>query len=161
MAGSTSKKIIVVRFDREPMQGFTNPQSFLQEAGIEFLTAAGALVILPYLDVKGVCFVKDFESGPAWREHRAFSNRPKTEGLWLRLNFRDGDTMEGLIGNNLMALDAQGFLVAPPDAGFQNQRVFVPRTALTSVQVLGVVGSPLRRPAKAKPAQKEQLKMFE
>lgn len=161
MAGSTSKKIIVVRFDREPVQGFINPQSFLQDGGIELLSASGAVVVLPYPEVKAVCFVRDFESGPVWREHRAFPNRPKTEGLWLRLHFRDGDTLEGVIANNLMGLETQGFSVAPPDAGVQIQRVFVPRAALTLVQVLGVVGSPLRRPAKPKPGEKEQLKMFE
>ena len=159
MAGSTSKKIIAVRFDREPVQGFINPQSFLQDGGIELLTTSGAVVVLPYPEVKAVCFVRDFDGGAVWREHRAFSNRPKTEGLWLRLHFRDGDTLEGLISNNLMGLETQGFSVSPPDANLQ--RVFVPRAALTNVQVLGVVGSPLRRPAKPKPGEKEQLKMFE
>jgi hypothetical protein len=161
LAGSTSKKIVAVRFDREPVQGFINPQAFLQEGGVELLTVSGAVAVLPYPEVKAVCFVKDFESGPSWLEHRAFSNRPKTEGLWLRLFFRDGDTLEGLIANNLMVLETHGFSVAPPDAGVQNQRVFVPRAALARVQVLGVVGSPLRRPAKPKPTPKEQLKMFE
>ncbi len=69
--------------------------------------------------------------------------------------------MEGVISNNLLILDSSGFAVAPPDAGVQNQRVFVPRTALTQVQVLGVVGKPLRRAAKAKSEPKEQLKMFD
>jgi hypothetical protein len=60
-----------------------------------------------------------------------------------------------------MLMEPLGLMVAPPESGFQNQRVFVPRAALTHVQVLGVVGSPLRRPTKPKPAVKDQLKMFE
>lgn len=161
MAGSTSKKIFAVRFDREAVQGFINPQSFLEAAGIELLTAAGAVITLPYYEVKALCFVRDFDSGAVWKENRAFSNRPKTEGLWLRLQFRDGDTLEGVVANNLLLMEPLGFAVAPPDAGFQNQRVFVPRAALTNVQVLGVVGRPVRRPAKAKGVEKEQLKMFD
>lgn len=161
MAGSTSKKVVAVRFDREPVQGFVSAQSFADTAGIALLSTSGALVTLPYADVKAVCFVRDFDPGPIWKENRAFANRPKTEGLWLRLRFRDGDTMEGVISNNLLILDSSGFAVAPPDAGVQNQRVFVPRTALTQVQVLGVVGKPLRRAAKAKSEPKEQLKMFD
>lgn len=161
MAGSTSKKIVAVRFDREPVQGFVNSQGYLLESGVEVLTTSGAVMSLPYADVKAVCFVRDFEPGPAWREHRAFANRPKTSGLWLRLHFRDADSLEGLISNNLMLMEPIGLMVAPPESGFQGQRIFVPRAALTSIQVLGVVGSPLRRTAKPKPAEKDQLKMFE
>jgi hypothetical protein len=50
--------------------------------------------------------------------------------------------------------------VVPPDPGFQNQRVFVPRAALSRIQVLGVVGSPLRTPRKPKLTPKEQIELF-
>jgi uncharacterized protein DUF6982 len=60
----------------------------------------------------------------------------------------------------LLQLDTYGLSVVPPDPGFQNQRVFVPKAALSTVQVLGVVGSPLRM-RKPKPAAKEQLEMFD
>ena len=48
----------------------------------------------------------------------------------------------------------------PPDPGFQNQRLFIPKTALIAVQVLGVIGSPLRL-RKPKPTAKEQIELFE
>jgi hypothetical protein len=161
LAGSTSKKIVAVRFEREPVQGFIDPHSFLRDAGVELLTTTGALVTLPHEEVKAVCFVKDFEPNPSWRQNRAFSNRPKTEGLWLRLHFRDADTLEGVMANDLLLVESLGFAVAPPEAGFQNQKIFVLRAALTHVQVLGVVGSPLHRRSKPRPGDREQLKMFE
>jgi hypothetical protein len=68
--------------------------------------------------------------------------------------------MDGVLANNLLQFDPYGFSVIPPDPGFQNQRVFVPKTALSAIQVLGVVGSPLRI-KKSKPVSKEQLEMFE
>lgn len=161
LAGSTSKKIVGVRFDREPVQGFVNQQSFLGDAGVELLTASGSAVTIPYAELKAVCFVRDFDStAPVWKEHRAFPNRPKMEGLWVRLEFRDGDTLEGVLPNDLMLVEPAGVTLSPPDPGFQNQRVFVPRAALVHLQVLGVVGSPLRRKRKP-PVAKEQLKMFE
>lgn len=160
MAGSTSKKIVAIRFEREPVQGFVNPLAFLQSDGVEVLTNAGAVLTLPYPDVKAVCFVRDFDSGPFWKENRTFASRPKVEGLWVKLQFRDGDTMEGLIGNNLLHVEERGFSVTPPDSGLQN-RIWVPRAAVGSVQVLGVVGRPLRKAPKPKPVAKEQLKMFE
>ena len=69
-------------------------------------------------------------AGETWREHRAFATRPKSPGLWVRLVFRDGDSIEGMLANNLMLLEPAGFCIIPPDPTFQNQRIFVPRAAL-------------------------------
>ena len=160
MAGSTSKKVVAVRFDREPLYGFVDPQSYLQDSGVEILTSAGSVATVPYSDLKAVCFVRDFDKSAAWAPNRAFANRPKTEGLWLRLHFRDGDSLEGMVANDLMAIDGGGFVLTPPDPGFLNQRIYVPKPALTDVKVLGVVNSPLRRAAKAK-GSRDQLKMFD
>jgi hypothetical protein len=157
---STNKKVLVSRFDREVLSGFVNPQSYLQADGVELLTQDGTVSVVPYADVKLVCFVRDFQDGEPRKELRLFTTRPKMEGLWIRMRFRDGDAMDGMLANNLLVLEAPGFSVVPPDPGFQNQRIFVPRAALTGIQVLGVVGSPLRL-KKPKPAPKEQLEMFQ
>ena len=160
MGVSTNKKVLVSRFDREVLSGFVNPQSYLQADGVELLTQEGTVTVVPYADVKLVCFVRDFQDGEPRKELRLFTTRPKMEGLWIRMRFRDGDAMDGMLANNLLVLEAPGFSVVPPDPGFQNQRIFVPRAALTGIQVLGVVGSPLRM-KKPKPPPKEQLEMFQ
>lgn len=159
MAISTNKKVLLVRFDREALSGFVNPQTYLQPQGLELLSQDGAVNIIPYDEVKLVCFVRDFQQGEPRKELRLFTTRPKMEGLWIRMLFRDGDAMDGLLSNNLLHLEAHGFSVVPPDPGFQNQRVFVPKAALSQVQVLGVIGSPLRI-RKTKPTPKEQMEMF-
>lgn len=161
MAGSTNKKVLVARFDRETLSGFVNPQTYLQPAGLELLTTQGAVVLVPYGEVKTVSFVRDFDQPEARVEMRQFNTRPKMEGLWVRLRFRDGEAMDGLLPNNLLQMESQGFTVVPPDPGFQNHRVFVPRAALSEVQVLGVVGSPLRKGRRAKPVPAEQLEIFD
>ncbi len=162
MAGSTHKKVLVSRFDREMLSGFVNPQSYLLPEGLELLSLNGTVSLVPYGEIKLVCFVRDFEQGEPRKELRLFTTRPKMEGLWLRLQFRDGDAMDGLLANNLLQLDSYGFSVIPPDPGFQNQRIFVPKAALSEVQVLGVVGSPLRAAArKPKAVPKEQIELFE
>jgi hypothetical protein len=151
VAGSTVKKVVVRRFDRENLIGFVNAFSYLQPSAIELLTPEGSLVLLPYEDVKSVCFVKDFEAEAESR--RIFMTRPKLEGLWVRMFFRDGEVLDGILPNNLLAGEIAGFTVTPPEPDANNQRVFVPRSALKSIQVLGVVGSPLRtRRKKAGPA---------
>jgi hypothetical protein len=158
---STTKKVLVSRFDRETLSGFVNPQSYLLSDGLELLTPSGEVSVIPYGEIKLVCFVRDFEQGVPRKDLRLFTTRPKMEGLWLRMRFRDGDAMDGLLANNLLQLDSYGFSVVPPDPGFQNQRIFVPRAALSQVQVLGVVGSALRMKGKAKPTAKEQIELFE
>lgn len=160
MGGSTNKKVLVSRFDREPLSGFVNPQNYLLPEGLELLSQDGAVNVVAYAEVKLVCFVRDFQQGEPRKELRLFTTRPKMEGLWIRMRFRDGDAMDGLLSNNLLLMEPYGFSVIPPDPGFQNQRVFIPKAAVTGVQVLGVIGSPLRI-RKTKPTPKEQIGLFE
>ncbi len=160
MGGSTSKKVLVARFDRETLAGFVNSQTYLRAEGVELLTPAGTVLVLPYGEVKTVSFVKDFERGEDRRDLRQFTTRPKMEGLWVRMRFRDGDVLDGLLSNNLLRWEPYGFTVVPPDPGAQKQRIFVPRAALAEVQVLGVVGSALRKTRK-KPTAEGQIELFE
>ena len=161
MAASTSKNVVAVRFDREPVSGFVNPQTYLQPAGIELLTSAGNLALLPYEEVKALCFVRDSNASAVWRPNVAFTARPKKEGLWIRFHFKDGDTIEGLLPDNLLALDPAGFTIAPPDAGgAPAARIFLPKTAVRETQVLGVIGVAARRARKQK-LREGQLEMFE
>ncbi len=147
--------VVVRRFDRASLNGFVNPFSYLQPANIELLTPEGSLLLLPYDEVKSVCFVKDFEAEPEAR--RVFLTRPKLEGLWVRMMFRDSEVMDGILPNNLLAWEVAGFTVTPPEPDSNNQRVFVPRSALKNIQILGVVGSPLRtRKKKGTPASDQQ-----
>lgn len=160
MAVSAHKKVLVSRFDREPVQGFVQSPETQQDV-LEVLTADGSLLKIPVSETKAICFVRDFEDGETWKKHRQFSARPKMGGLWVRLKFRDGDWLEGIVPNNLLQLEAGGFGLVPPDPTFQNQRIWVPRPALEGVEVLGVIGSPLRRRKPEEKVDEGQLRMFE
>ena len=78
----------------------------------------------------------------------------------MSFRFRDGEVLEGVMPNNLLQIDMYGFTVIPPDPFGNTQRVFVPRMALRAVQVLGVVGSPLKKRG-PKRVPKEQIGLFE
>jgi hypothetical protein len=153
--------VLIRRFEREPLMGFVSPQTYLQPAGVEVLSPGGAVSTIPYEEIKTVSFVKDFDAVAQEPERKIFNNRPKTDGLWVRMVFRDDEVLEGVLANNLLLLEPQGFTVVPPDAYANNQRIFLPRAALKEVQVLGVVGSPLRQRRKPKPEAKEQISLFE
>jgi hypothetical protein len=106
-----------------------------------------------------VAFVKDFEGDPSGRP--IFLTRPKLEGLWVRMVFQDGEVMDGILPNNLLNWDIAGFTVTPPEPDGNNQKIFVPRQALRGIQVLGVVGSPLRgKRKKTKVGEAEQPSLF-
>jgi hypothetical protein len=160
VAQSTNKKVLLARFDRESVEGFVHASAGFDGEAIEILSPSGTLIRVPVVDTKAVCFVRDFEVGETWQQHRTFLARPKMPGIWVRLLFRDGDSLEGMLPNNMMLVEAAGFNIIPPDPTFQNQRIFVPRPALREVQVLGVVGSPLRHPRSKKPHKEGQLEMF-
>ena len=162
-AAAANKKVLVARFDRAPLQGFVQTPGGLQVDALELLTPEGTLIQVPYSETKAVCFIRDFDNTETWKRNRTFAARPKSPGLWVHLRFRDGDTLEGLIPNNLLQIESAGYTVIPPDPTFQNQHLFVPKEALESVQVLGVIGSPLRRRAKDAAAKEKehQLEMFD
>jgi hypothetical protein len=157
---SSNKKVLVVRFDRETLAGFLQLPGGLEGDVVELLRPEGNLIRIPLAETKLVCFVRDFEGGETWRDHRVFSTRPKMAGIWVRFAFRDGDWLEAVAPNDLLRFEPGGFQAVPPDPTFHNQRIFVPRAAVSSVQVLGVIGSPLRRRVK-EPAKAGQLRMFE
>lgn len=160
MAASTNKKVTVVRFDREPLPGFVQLGTFLTPEGIELLSPAGTVSTVPYADIKAVCFVREWDTPQALLEKKLFASRPKQEGLWIRLDWRDGDQLEALLPNRLTELEPQGFTVTPPDAGTNAQRLFIPRGALRACTVLGVIGVKQAGAKRAKtPA--EQLRMFD
>jgi hypothetical protein len=159
LAGFTTKKVQIRRFQRESLAGYVNPISFQQPAGIELLSVEGNATTVPYDEIRYIAFVRDFEGGGE-SDRQTFNTRPKMEGLWVRLRFRDGSLMEGVMPNNLLQLEHYGFSLIPPDPYSNQQRLFVPRMALEMVEVLGVVGSPLTK-KKAKPAAKEQIGLFE
>jgi hypothetical protein len=159
MAGSTTKKAIVLRFDKEPLSGYVNSLSYLRPGGVELLSSEGNVMVVPYSDIRMVAFVRDFE-GSGDPERLVFFTRPKMEGLWVRFELRDGEVREGVLPNNLLQLESYGFTVIPPDPYSNQQRLFFPRAALRSVAVLGVIGSALKRRG-AKPVPKEQIGLFE
>ena len=161
MAVSTNKKVTCIRFDREVLTGFVQPSSYLQAEGLELLSPSGTVTVVPYGDIKCVCFVRDWDGPDKTLDKKTFASRPKQEGLWIRFVWRDGDGMEALLPNRLLELEPLGFTVVPPDPGGNAQKLFLPRLALKEFTVLGVVGSQMRQPKKAKPAPPDQIQLFD
>jgi hypothetical protein len=145
---STHKKVIVVLADKKPLRGYLNPSRLGQIDPIDLLTPEGEHAEVPLGKVRSIYFVRDF-SDEFEPERKAFLSRPKLDGLWVRLRYTDGETIEGVVPNDLLALLDSGLQITPPDLNSSTDRIFVPRTALTEVTVLGVVGIARRKPVAA------------
>jgi len=155
----TRKKVVVLLLDLTPLKGYVNPADLPGTDTIDLLTADGEHHAVPADEIKAVYFVDDLNQ-TYLPERKSFLSRPKLEGLWLRLTFRDRDTLEGIVVNELLEILDRGIQFVPPDLHGNCSRVYVPRSALTEVKVLGVVGAAKRlaRPAAVASAQP---KLFE
>jgi hypothetical protein len=156
---STTKRAMARRFDRETLSGYVNPVSYLQPTGVEWLSLEGQTIVLSYPEVKAISFVRDFAAGIDG-ERRTFFTRPKMAGLWVSFLMRDGERMEGILPNNLLSLETFGYTITPPDPFANTQKIWIPKAALQSVEVLGVVGSAAKT-RKPKPVPKEQIGLFD
>lgn len=139
---STHKKVIVRKMDRDSVNGYVGAH-FLVDGKLDLLNSASQAMQMDLREIKGVYFVREW--GDVDLARKTFTTRPRTEGLWVRLTFRDNETLEGTMPNNLASTFPEGFLINPPDSRSNTQRIFVPRTALTELAILGVVGAPQKR----------------
>jgi hypothetical protein len=169
---SAHKKVIVRRFTGDTLPGYLPLAAFVRnrppQSVIDLLDLEGRVISLLINDIKHISYVRDFNltdtSNPERLTRRTFLARPRSEGLWLRMTFRSGDQLEGLAPTDIGLLDDlindAGLQITPPDTRSNTQRIYVPRTALTSLQLIAVITSPSKRkplPAASVPSLQEDL----
>ncbi len=165
---SAHKKVIIRRFTGETLPGYLPLSGFVRNRAIDLLDLTGRVIPLLLSDIKHVCYVREFNlndaSNPERLTRRTFLSKPRTEGLWLRMTFRSGDVLEGLAPIDITLTDDliqdAGLQLTPPDARSNTQRIYVPRTSLTELQLLAVITTPSRRkplPAASVPSLQEDL----
>jgi hypothetical protein len=145
---STHKKVVVLLLDRTLSRGYLNPAKLGDAEAVDLLTPGGEHRSIALKDVRSIYFVREFTDNFE-PERKAFLSRPKLEGLWVRLKFRDNDCIEGVVPNDLLSLLDRGVQITPPDLHGVTLRIFIPRTALSEMTVLGVVGIARRKPVAA------------
>jgi hypothetical protein len=165
---SAHKKVIVRRFTGETLPGYLPLSAFVRNRALDLLDLTGRVIPLLLNDIKHVCYVRDFNlndtANPERLTRRTFLARPRTEGLWLRMTFRSGDVFEALAPTDITLLDDlindAGLHLTPPDTRSNTQRIYVPRTSITDLQLLAVITTPSRRkplPAASVPSMQEDL----
>ncbi len=148
-SSASHKKVVIQTFEGAAIRGYLNPARLGLDDTVELLTVEGEREAIDLRGVKGIYFVREF-TDDFEPERKAFLSRPKLDGLWVRLKFRDNDSLEGIVANNLLALLDHGVQITPPDLHGRSPRIFIPRSAIAEMTVLGVVGiarRTARRPA--------------
>ena len=165
MPPSTSKRIVLYRWDRQPEAGVIDPSSYLFPDRIEWITLEGRLQLCPFDSCKAVCFVSENGKSDLFTHHTVFTARPRLPGLWTRFFFRDGTMLDGVLSHNLLEWPLSGFFLIPPQAKATRQRVFLPRAALIATELRGVVGGAAKAGAghtpEARPDNDRQLSIFD
>ena len=161
---SQRKPVIVRKFSRDWCSGYAGV-SFGQDAPeLEILDLAGKVLHVSWEQIKWVCYVRDFPVGdsanPERLLHKRFSIRPRTAGVWLRMTLMDGEELEGLAANDRSLLEGAGLLVTPPDTRSNTQRIYVPRTAIQSLEVVGLIGVGSRKHGISARQSSEQPGLF-
>jgi hypothetical protein len=160
---SARKPVIVRKFSRDWCAGYVEAGLGQDAAELEILDQTGKVVRVGWEQVKWVCFVRDLP-GPAADQvdperllHKRFAIRPRTVGLWLRMTLTDGEELEGLAANDLSLVTGAGLMLTPPDTRSNTQRVYVPRQAIQSLEVVSLIGFGRKRTGAPGKASQSEL----
>jgi hypothetical protein len=156
---SHRKPVIVRKFSRDWVAGYAGAAFGHDQAALEILDLSGKVVAIAWDAVKWVCYVRDFPAGEQTNPERLiqkkFAVRPRAAGLWLRMILNDSDELEGLAANDRTLIEGAGLFLTPPDTRSNTQRIYVPRTAIQTLEVVSLIGAARGKTAPTKPAQPE------
>jgi hypothetical protein len=156
---SQRKPVVVRKFSRDWIAGYADASLAAEGPELELLDLSGKVLRVGWEQVKWVCYVRDFPNGetasPERLLQRRFSTRPRTAGLWLRMTLTDGEELEGLAANDRSLVGGAGLLLTPPDTRSNTQRVFVPRQAIQTLEVVSLIGAASRKKAAAAPVSEQ------
>jgi hypothetical protein len=148
---SSRKPVIVRKFSRDWSAGYASAAFAPDAPELEILDQSGKVLRIAWDQVKWVCYVRDFptsssdQANPERLLHKRFSIRPRTAGLWLRMTLTDGEELEGLAANDRSLIEGAGLLLTPPDTRSNTQRIYVPRQAIQTLEVVSLIGAPSRK----------------
>ncbi len=139
--------MIVRKLSRDWYAGYVGSDFGQKTAELEILDMSGRVLRLAWEEIKWVCYVRDLSAtssagetaSPERLQHKRFAVRPRTAGLWMRLTLVDGDEIEGLAANDRSLIEGAGLLLTPPDTRSNTQRIYVPRSSIQALEMLGLI----------------------
>lgn len=93
---------------------------------------------VPSSDISAVFFVNDFHGDPDRNTIRFHAEEPVLPGIWVQVQFPNGEVIEGIVENSIRFLVDPGFFLRPTDPCSNNKLVYVMKSALVEHHVLGL-----------------------
>ena len=89
-------------------------------------------------EIKAVFYVNSFDGDSKHEILNFHSRAPIVHGIWMRLQFLDGEVMEGIVYNSIRYLIDPGFFLLPTDPDSNNRLVYVRKSWLADHRILGM-----------------------
>lgn len=169
---SSRKKVLLRTLDDVVLPGYLSVSGFVEVtkgiASVALLDLEGRVSPVPLDTIRSISFVRDFnlddKHDPERLTRRTFLARPRTEGLWVRLTLAEGELFEGLAPIDISLVDGffedRGIYLIPPDIRSNTQRIYIPRTVILEMQVLGVITTPSKTKMVQSESGAEQAPLF-
>ncbi len=88
-------------------------------------------------DVKAIFYVHNFDGDANHREMSFYGKSPIVHGIWMRVQFLDGEVIEGIVHNSIRYLVDPGFYLVPTHPGSNNKLIYISKSQLADHRVLG------------------------
>ena len=89
-------------------------------------------------DAKAIFYVKEFDGDSRHKDLQFYKRAPIVHGIWVRVEFLDGEITEGIVNNTSRYLIDPGFFLRPTDSNGNNKLVYVIKSSLRDFRVLGL-----------------------
>ncbi len=125
---SSLHKVVVRTRDGQVIPGFAS-QDRMRDT-LKIITQQGKEQTFHTEKLKAVFFVKDFQGNPEYDEIKFLNKQSVSSMVWVRVEFFDGEILEGKIPNNMELISSPGFYLSPSDRDTNNKRVYVVKSSL-------------------------------
>jgi hypothetical protein len=88
-------------------------------------------------DVKAIFYVHNFDGDANHKEMSFYGKSPIVHGIWMRVQFLDGEVIEGIVHNSIRYLVDPGFYLVPTHPGSNNKLIYISKSQLADHRVLG------------------------
>jgi hypothetical protein len=99
---------------------------------------SNAVEEIPASEVSAVFFVNDFHGDSKRNTVRFHAHEPVLPGVWIQVQFPNGEVIEGVVENSIRFLVEPGFFLRPTDPGSNNKLIYVMKSMLVDHHVLGL-----------------------
>jgi len=139
-SGSLTKGILEFKASSESVI----PPAPLPEALHIKCGAAGEDKVIPLCETKAVFFVKEQDGNREHDEVKFFSD-VTPQCLWIRVQFPDGEVLEGRTENSRRLLFDPGIWLQPFDTITNNFLVYIPKSSVVAFHIMGVTDAQGRK----------------